>query len=268
MSLNLGRYLHKWNIIIIFLAALFVVISIVVAKDYVFANWPSIVIGAIVTLISLIITNNYAISAENERFKQAQNEILDILENRIINNQELSESKIKRLLNAVARENQIQASQFESLISIIETLELRFENSKHLSPDQKSKYSQKIEKIISDMEHGDVDLLISTNYGDIIENIKNLINSNQQKEALKSLDLLKYQNGKSTNNLQYSRTFKHYIPFFLTIYIALALIIYLIYFFSRQHISFTEINPLLIVIYGIFLISIIWVYLFRKKRFL
>jgi hypothetical protein len=60
---------------------------------FVSSNWQTILIpfvfGALFTIISLYGTEKYIDSAKKERIKQAKSVLLDILESKVINNQEV-----------------------------------------------------------------------------------------------------------------------------------------------------------------------------------
>ena len=101
------------------------------------SNWQSIIVSLVVGSLFYFLTNyaqrRYVTSAERVKIKQAKTSLIDILEARIINKQDIPLDKIYNLLDAVEREHSIFLLDITP-ISILQDLELQFEKSHHLDP--------------------------------------------------------------------------------------------------------------------------------------
>ena len=163
---------------------------------FLYSNWQSIIvafgIGFLFFILSTYGIKKYISSAERERLKQAKNSMLDILESRIINKQNLSIDKINSLLTAIDRENSVDLTGRGSPSSLLEDLGLRFEKSHHLDPSQKEEYCKKIEEYIGNIiKEGEKIITVPTKYTEIVDILTENIKSNNSEKALESLELLK-----------------------------------------------------------------------------
>ena len=163
---------------------------------FLYSNWQSIIvalgIGFLFFILSTYGIKKYVSSAERERLKQAKNSILDILESRIINKQNISTGKINNLLTAIDRENSVDLTGRVSPSSLLEDLGLRFEKSHHLDPSQKEEYCKKIEEYIANIIKEEEKIItVPTKYTEIVDILTENIKSNNSEKALESLELLK-----------------------------------------------------------------------------
>lgn len=163
---------------------------------FLYSNWQSIIvalgIGFLFFILSTYGIKKYVSSAERERLKQAKNSMLDILESRIINKQNISIDKINSLLTAIDRENSVDLTGRVSPSSLLEDLGLRFEKSHHLDPSQKEEYCKKIEEYIGNIIKEEEKIItVPTKYTEIVDILTENIKSNNSEKALESLELLK-----------------------------------------------------------------------------
>lgn len=210
---------------------------------YFLINWQNIVITVIISLVvgaifyylSNIWLTKYISSAEKERKKQAKITLLDILEARIINKQEISLHKINNLINAINREHSVDLFDMVTPQSLLQDLDLIFEKSHHLDTEQKDNYCKKIQdqieiidkaaitekvaKVDIFSEKSQADVHISNEYIKSLEEISTKIELNDSENALKALDLLKKRivtdMSRGTRKTQIPDTFEsivNYIP--------------------------------------------------------
>ena len=163
---------------------------------FLYSNWQSIIvafgIGFLFFILSTYGIKKYVSSAERERLKQAKNSMLDILESRIINKQNLSIDKINSLLTAIDRENSVDLTGRGSPSSLLEDLGLRFEKSHHLDPFQKEEYCKKIEEYMGNIIKEEEKIItVPTKYTEIVDILTENIKSNNSEKALESLEILK-----------------------------------------------------------------------------
>lgn len=117
------------------------------------------IITIIITAIGVIGTpyyiRNRVNSAQQERYNQAKESLLDILENQVINDKDLSDDRLDNLLSAIERRYSVSISERVSHIEILQDLQLRIEESK-LDVNDKEKYSTEIEARIKEIrDHRD-----------------------------------------------------------------------------------------------------------------
>lgn len=194
-------------------------------------NWQNILItlvgGAIFYFLSKEGLKKYISSAEKERIKQAKITLLDILEARIINKQEISLHKINNLMNAISREHSIDLFDITTPQSLLQDLELIFEKSHHLDSVQKDNYCKQIQDqieiiektakidIISDKSQADVH--ISNEYIKLLEEISTKIELNDSANAQKTLNLLENRivsdMSRGTRKIQRPETFESTVSF-------------------------------------------------------
>ena len=158
------------------------------------SNWQNIIIALVVSLIFYFLSNytqrRYVTSVERVKIKQAKASLIDILEARIINKQDIPLDKIKNLLEAVEREYSVFSLDVTP-ISILQDLELQFEKSHHLDPTQKEEYCMQIQNKIQEFETTVAKLLIPIKFSETFENLTEDITSENTKKALENLELLK-----------------------------------------------------------------------------
>ena len=163
--------------------------------EYISNNWTALSVTIIVTAISVYISirysKSYITSAKEERRNQARLELLNLLENRIINGKDVNLEKIDNLINAIDRKYSVSLAERVSLNGLMEDIELRIEESRHLDPDQKDKFTQEIRKISENLSVDDEDVpSVKSEYRELIENIKNLVEEESRESALEELDHL------------------------------------------------------------------------------
>ncbi len=158
-------------------------------------NWQNIIVALAIGFLFYFLSNyalrRYITSAERERLKQAKDTILNILESRIINKQDISLDKINNLLKAIDREHSVFLSDLVSPSSLLQDLELQFEKSHHLDTTQKEEYCTQIQNQIKEIETLEDDLKVPKKCSEIIEKIEKSIESKEIDESLEYLELLK-----------------------------------------------------------------------------
>jgi len=151
--------------------------------QFVTSNFVAIISIAI-TLIGIVITPYYIrgriSSAQKERYNQAKNSLLDILEEQIINKKEMSEERLGNLTLAMERRHSVSISDRISKVEILQDLQLRIEESK-LDVDDKEEYSGIIEEKISQIKSRNDDVSIPPEYDYIIEELENTDNITEEK---------------------------------------------------------------------------------------
>ena len=158
------------------------------------SNWQNIIVALIVGLLFYFLSNyaqrRYITSVEKVKIKQAKGSLIDILESRIINKQDIPLNKIENLLEAVERGYSVFLSDITP-ISILQDLELQFEKSHHLDPTQKEEYCKQIQNKIQEIEMAEEELLIPRKFSNIFETLTEDITSKNTDKALENLELLK-----------------------------------------------------------------------------
>ena len=158
-------------------------------------NWQNIIValsvGFIFYILSTYLLKKYVTSAGKERVKRAKDSLLTILESRVINKQEISLEKINNLLKAIEREHSVILSDSVSSSSILQDLELEFEKSHHLDPNQKEEYCTLIQNQIQEIRASEDALNIPPKYSEILENLEENIKSKNTDKSLEFIKLLK-----------------------------------------------------------------------------
>lgn len=158
-------------------------------------NWQNIIVAFAIGFLFYFLSNyalrRYINSAERERLKQAKDTVLNILEYRIINKQDISLDKINNLLRAIDREHSVILSDLVSPSSLLQDLELQFEKSHHLDPTQKEEYCMQIQNQIQEIRTTEETLNVPRKYSEIIEHLEENIKSKNTDKSLKYLDILK-----------------------------------------------------------------------------
>lgn len=158
------------------------------------SNWQSIIVALVVGSLFYFLSNyaqrRYLTSAERVKIKQVKSSLIDILEARIINKQDIPLDKINNLLESLEREHSVFLSDVTP-ISILQDLELQFEKSHHLDPNQKEEYCSQIQNQIREIETTENELLLPRKYSEIFDTLTENITSNETNDALENLELLK-----------------------------------------------------------------------------
>ena len=185
-------------------------------------NWQNIIVALVIGFLFYFLSNyalrRYITSAERERLKQAKDIILNILESRIINKQDISLDKINNLLKAIDREHSVILSDLVSPSSLLQDLELQFEKSHHLDSTQKEEYCTQIQNQIQEIRKIEKTLNVPKRYSEIVNNLEKNIKSNNVDESLKYLELLN-KNITEREKTTYNETGSLLIPLTLAIFL-------------------------------------------------
>ena len=112
----------------------------------------SIFVGFIVGYIFYRLQKRDVASVRAERVKRAKEELLDVIENRIVNKQQVTEESIHNFLVASEREYQVGLKDVCTPTTLLQDAELRLQKSRHLDIAQKREYSDQIEQTITTIE--------------------------------------------------------------------------------------------------------------------
>lgn len=155
-------------------------------------NWESILItflfGFLFLIVGLYFFRYKEKSAEYERYKKSKEIVIDILESSLINKQSISPERIRHSISASEREQNTELKDPPKVL--LEDLELRFEKSKHLDPEQQAHYIDQIEEIISKIESKSKSSSVPLSYEEILTSLKENIETGKKDDALKDLDQL------------------------------------------------------------------------------
>ena len=154
---------------------------------FLYSSWQDIIIALAMLILSHYSLKKYMTSAENERLKQAKKCLLDILERRIKNKQDISVDKINNFLESTERKHSVVLSDVVSLSSLLQDLQLRFENNPDLNPTEKDEYYELIQKCIQDIKLTEELLVIPKKYSETIDTLTEEIKSKNIESALKNL---------------------------------------------------------------------------------
>lgn len=129
-----------------------------------------------------------------ERIRKAKEVMLDLFEGMIVNQEDITNHKLKKLFGAVEREVEVSIDSAYDLDLLFEDLALRFQRSKHLDASQKNNYIKKLEDLSSELEKTGVnekERIIPRKYADIITSLENSVNTNDLESTNKILEELK-----------------------------------------------------------------------------
>lgn len=132
-----------------------------------------------------------------EKIKKAKENLLDLVEGMLVNNENITESRLSSLFFAVSRENGINLEIENDILDLMEDLILRFQRSKHLSANQKDDYIKRLETLektmfdSEDEEKEDEHREIPKSYVRIFKELEEHLNNNESDKAKKELNLLK-----------------------------------------------------------------------------
>jgi len=220
---------------------------------FIYSNWQNIIVALAVGLLFYFLSN-YALkrvitSAERERLNLAKNSLLDILEARIINKQDISTDKINNLTKAIEREHSVGLSDVVSPLTLLQDIELRFEKSHHLDPAQKEQYCERIQNQMQEIRANENTLTVPRRYSDIVDTLTEEIKSKNNDKALENLELLK-KKIKEREEYSYGKSGSFVTP--ITILIALFVALFLI-----KSIDFTLLNILTIIGIGFIAVGVL-----------
>jgi len=160
--------------------------------DFIKAYWQNIMVSIIVGFIFFVLSSMVFKIRERsvafERYKKAKGTILDILESSLINKQEPTQYRIKHIIQAAQREENVELR--DSPLTLLEDLELRFEKSRHLDTNQQTYFINQIEELISQIETEDRIRLVPLSYEKILESLKSNIESGKKEDSIADLNNL------------------------------------------------------------------------------
>ena len=148
----------------------------------------TVIAGFIFFIASLFFLRYKEKSAEYERYKKAKETVIDVLEGSLINKQSISPERIKHLISAAEREQNVEL--IDSPKSLVEDLELRFEKSKHLDTEQQWHYIDQIEEMIAKIERESIISSVPLSQEEILISLKENIEAEKKDDALKGLEKL------------------------------------------------------------------------------
>jgi len=159
-------------------------------EEFLLENWQTIIItfifGLIFFFVSIYFLRYKEKSAEYERYKKAKETVIGVLESSLINKKPISLNRIYHLISASEREQKVEIK--DSPKELLEDLELRFEISKHLDPEQQKVYIDQIEETISKIESQSKIISVPAVLKDIYSSLKENIELGRKDDALEDLD--------------------------------------------------------------------------------
>ena len=82
-----------------------------------------------------------------ERIRKAKEMLIDLVEGMIVNQEQITNSKLRKVFSAVEREVEVSIDADYNLERLFEDVILRFQRSKHLDPSQKDTYSKSLSEL-------------------------------------------------------------------------------------------------------------------------
>lgn len=157
------------------------------------ANWANWSFTTVVTLLGAYVGIRYQSrrqeSVDEKEREQAKDEIISMMENRLINEKDISEDWIDNLVLAAERKYELRTLSQISPVSLLQELMFKIEESSHLDPDQKERYVNNIEETIEEVENSRKISRMSNSYSDLIEELRNEIQE-ENESALNVLESL------------------------------------------------------------------------------
>lgn len=152
----------------------------------------SIVAGIVIGFIFYRLQRKDVVSGIVERVKRAKSELLDIIESRIINKEEIGELEIINLIHSSEREYGISLSERTNVVCLLEDVAFRLQRSRHLGVAEKADFSRLIQNLINEIldSHRPVSVSVQSKL-DVIENVGGLISEEKLEEAQIELNNLK-----------------------------------------------------------------------------
>ncbi|WP_121663472.1 hypothetical protein [Metabacillus litoralis] len=131
---------------------------------------------------------------KKERVKKAIDMLLDTFEGMLVNEVNISPNRLIMVFRSIERDIKIDLEANYELESLLEDLVLRFERSKHLDPNQKDKYYEKITNIKNELKEEQSKQERSTNiprpYSNVFQELREANATNDQKNFNKLIDEL------------------------------------------------------------------------------
>lgn len=162
--------------------------------QYAGSNWLSIVVTIVLTLVGVVGTQRYirkeVTSARKERHTQAKENLLNILETQIVNNKQISSRTVNNLIDAMDRKYSVKLSDNVTEITILQDLQLRISESRHLDASQKQEYTELIEDEVRSIKEESESPDIQKEKKEIIDEIRYEIREGTDSDALYYLDNL------------------------------------------------------------------------------
>lgn len=151
-------------------------------------NWVTILVTFIATAASGVYGIRRQTSVKDNKILQAKNDVLDVFEEDIINEKEISIDKMQNIINAVERKHSVNISNRYTRVGLLEDLQLRFEETRYLDPEQKRVYAEKIESSIEELREDEQTLDQVSEFESEFEDIRENIDSGNIDEAKRQLE--------------------------------------------------------------------------------
>jgi len=135
----------------------------------------SLVIGAIFFILGPLGLWFSGKKVKKEKINKAKAEFLDLVESMLVNKENITISKLVTLFGAIERQNGISLGLDSDINNLLEDLSLRFARSKHLSSEQKNKYSDEIDGLIKQLSNVD-DESSQTDARELPKSLKSIVN--------------------------------------------------------------------------------------------
>ncbi|MFZ3211827.1 MAG: hypothetical protein WA188_09945 [Terriglobales bacterium] len=107
-------------------------------------NLWNLAISLAVSLIFFGAARRRAMSAYSERRKRAHDEIVRIVETRLVNGVRINAAELNAFIRAVCRQYDVSPQGSLTNASVLEDVRLRIESSPHLNAQQKTEYAARV----------------------------------------------------------------------------------------------------------------------------
>jgi len=131
---------------------------------------------------------------KKERTGKAIDLMIDLVEGMIVNQEDITNIKLKKLFGAIEREVNVSIDSAYDLDRLLEDVALRFQRSKHLDAKQKDEYAKRLSELSNSLEklnEKNRSSAIPRKYSEILNSLDVSIESKNSELIKKSLSELK-----------------------------------------------------------------------------
>ncbi|WP_141551638.1 hypothetical protein [Natrinema sp. CBA1119] len=162
--------------------------------NHVTRNWASILVALVIGIVSIFGTRAYlnreVASAKIEKKNQAKNDLLNSIERQLINNQDIGSQWVADLIEAIERKHGVSISDEVTKVSVLQDVQLRIAESRHLDGDQKQEYSEYLQLRIREIKEDKNSPELKERYLEKFTEIEELLSNkkvDQAREEIKEL---------------------------------------------------------------------------------
>ena len=151
------------------------------------AIWVSLITGFIFFVLGPIGVWFSGRKIKREKIRKAMETLLDVVEEMLVSGESIPAWKIPTLFRAVESENGVSLAEVYDHDDLFDDVILRFSKSKHLDPNQKTKYAETVEELRVSMKKATETKQarpILPSYIKTIENLREEIKKGEKEKAL------------------------------------------------------------------------------------